>query len=380
MRLLISWLILSSTSAFLPSSRHGFAPKLWLQSPQKEDVDALRDEIAELKAEALRRMEALNAQFSSEADVASTASTSETTLEAPLDTIDYSPRVAVSNAPASREESSSNTAPSTPRSRARDSLNLLDGTRWKVMLNIGREQGTWMPKTWGASGERLLLNGEVDFDSQQLYDREEFLNGITNAKQLKVHHLYLGPTMTEDSREIKVKELGGWRVAQGEGPMGTDILRFYIEIEEDVRHQGGDVYCPKGRVYCTCGYFPIQQQASGLRDRLREEQERLSRQYDDLSAEMESANMWDKIKIGKQLMEVRMEAGRVAQQLNEARVREPERELLRLSRKGDVGLTKEGGVCCKVTKGLALEYHILGKFGVASVDKREDPDDDTPSP
>eukprot|EP00957_Ditylum_brightwellii_P120908 9221616-Ditylum_brightwellii.AAC.1 len=38
--------------------------------------------------------------------------------------------------------------------------------------------------------------------------------------------------------------------------MGTDILRFYVELEKEVRHQGGDVYCPAGRIYCTCGYFP----------------------------------------------------------------------------------------------------------------------------
>jgi hypothetical protein len=71
------------------------------------------------------------------------------------------------------------------------------------------------------------------------------------------------------------------------------------------------------------------------------------------------------------MLDIRMEAGKLGDQLNEARVREPEKSLLRLSRKGDVGLTKEGGVCCKVQKGLAIEYHILGKFGIASIQKRQ---------
>ena len=38
---------------------------------------------------------------------------------------------------------------------------LLDNTRWRLMLNIGRENNTWMPKTWGISGERLLMNLEL---------------------------------------------------------------------------------------------------------------------------------------------------------------------------------------------------------------------------
>jgi hypothetical protein len=197
------------------------------------------------------------------------------------------------------------------------------------------------------------------------------LNGVTNAKKMEVHSIILGPTMTEDSHPIRFKDTGGWRVAPGEGPMGTDVLRFYMEIEEDVRHQGGDVYCPKGRVYCTCGYFPIHQR-SGLRDELEKERQRLSNRYQDLDAEMETASIWDVLKLGKQRLDVRLELKKVEQQLEEARVREPEKALLRLSRKRDVGLTKEGGVCCKVVKGLAVEYHILGKFGVASIDEREE--------
>ena len=54
--------------------------------------------------------------------------------------------------------------------------------------------------------------------------------------------------------------------------------------------------------------------------------------------------------------------------MQEARQREPDKAQLRMSRKGDVGLTKDGGVCCKVQKGLALEYHILGRMEIAAVE------------
>lgn len=355
-----------------------------MESPQKEGVDALKDEIAAMKAEALRRMKALKSELAETNSTLAAASTPpkgvpppqvksvhETATEADAahkeDDTDFAPRVAVSNAP--RRQTTFSPIPTQV-----DNFSLLDGTRWKVMLNIGREPGTWMPKTWGVSGERLLLNAEVEFTSEQLYEREEFLNGIAHAKKMQVRSVALGPTMTEDSRPLRFKDTGGWRVAPGEGPLGTTVLRFYLEIEEDARHQGGDVYCPKGRVYCTCGYFPIHQ-TSDLRSELQKRHRTLTDRYEDLLAEMETASVWDKLKLGKQMLDARAELGRVEQQLQEARVKEPERSLLRLSRKGDVGLTKEGGVCCKVVKGFAVEYHILGKFGLASIEKRDDMND-----
>lgn len=371
MKLLLSLLLVSCAGAFVqPTTSRHYARTIQLhssttQQSHKEEVDELKHEIEDLKAEALRRMQILKTELS-EADESIRSAVQQqqedekaaVTEEKPV--ADFTPQVAVSNAPTKAISI-----------QDVDATSLLDGTRWKVMLNIGREPGTWMPKTWGISGERLLINVEVEFTDEPLYQREEFLNGMVNAKKLEIHHVDLGPTLSEDLRHVQFKDTGGWRVAPGEGPMGTDVLRFYIEIEEEVRHQGGDVYCPKGRVYCTCGYFPMHQ-PSGIQDRLRAEQDRLTIEHDRLSLEMEQAGMLDKLKIGKQMLNIRMEAGKVGDQLNEARVREPEKSLLRLSRKGDVGLTKEGGVCCKVVKGLAVEYHILGKFGVASIEKREE--------
>jgi hypothetical protein len=79
-----------------------------------------------------------------------------------------------------------------------------------------------MPKTWGESGSRLLLNLDVDFSSSQLYEREEFLGGVGGAKILRVNNneLTVAPTITQGSRQLRAID-GGWRVAKGQGPMGT---------------------------------------------------------------------------------------------------------------------------------------------------------------
>ena len=82
-----------------------------------------------------------------------------------------------------------------------------------------------MPSDWGVSGSRLLLNLDVDFTSDQLYDREEFLGGVGGANILRVanNELTVAPSLTEGMRKIRVLD-GGWRVAKGQGPMGTGMF------------------------------------------------------------------------------------------------------------------------------------------------------------
>ena len=88
-----------------------------------------------------------------------------------------------------------------------------------------------MPSDWGISGSRLLLNLDVDFTSEQLYDREEFLGGLGGANVLKVakNELTVAPSLTEGMRKIRVLD-GGWRVARGQGPMGTGSFSFSCNI------------------------------------------------------------------------------------------------------------------------------------------------------
>jgi len=350
----------------------------------KDEADSMRAEIEEMRQEAVKRLEILNKQVQEHGDV---AGTNESEIESTDDNKEPkgvqsepektepepNPLLALSNEQA-QEGAKQEQEHQSAIQKSRKRLELLDDTSWKITLNIGREPGTWMPNDWGESGERLLLNIAVEFSPEQLYEREEFLASMSSAKVLKVvdSQLTIGPSLTEGSRKIAVKN-GGWRIAPGEGPVGTDLLRFYVEIEEDAQHRGCDVYCPKGRVYCTCGYFPMIQRRT-TKDAIRQEQEALSKKYDMLNRENEEdTNMFSlkKVQRAKQLFDVRMDSQELGVRMNKARIREPEKDLLRLSRDGSIGLTKEGGICCKVPKGLAIEYHILGKFGVAALEKKQ---------
>ncbi|KAL3898262.1 MAG: hypothetical protein SGARI_006720, partial [Bacillariaceae sp.] len=151
---------------------------------------------------------------------------------------------------------------------------------------------------------------------------------------------------------------------------------------QETRHQGSDVYLPSGRVYCTCGYFPManrsgEHSGESTKDILQKELHELEARYAKLQTETEldeSLISIDGFKRAKEMMDIRVEADKIGKAVQDARVREPEKALLRLSQDQSVGLTREGGVCCKKENGVAVEYHILGHFEIASMENREHKD------
>lgn len=264
-------------------------------------------------------------------------------------------------------------------------LKLLDDTRWRISLNVHRVEGTWMPKTWGASGDKLRMKIEVEFTSEELYEREDFFNGLSDgSKVLRVvkNEASLGPTMKEGGKTIRVAN-GGWRVCPMEGPLNTAILRWYFDVEEEVRHLGSDIYVPAGRVYGTCGYFPMINRSNvdgrGLskREVYQQELRQMEVKYLSLREEMDRDTdlvSVDKYKRFMEMKNVRKEAKKIKQTIDKELRTEPPKSKLRLSRDQSVGLTPEGGICCKKQNGLTQEYHILGKFEVASIENRDHSD------
>lgn len=133
MKLLVSLLLVSCSGALVLPSRSLAAPAttrlLSSQSSTQQPVEELKHEIEDLKAEALRRMQALKSELM-EADAAEKEKETET------DSV-FSPQVAVSNVVHKEPKANRMEVQST------DETDLLDGTVWKVMLNIGREQGAF---------------------------------------------------------------------------------------------------------------------------------------------------------------------------------------------------------------------------------------------
>jgi hypothetical protein len=113
---------------------------------------------------------------------------------------------------------------------------------------------------------------------------------------------------------------------------------------------------------------------------LRGELDRLVNKYEDLSIEDEADEHFfsmEKVKRTKKMMDLRNQIKATDELITQARIRDPEKAMLRLSRKGDFGVTKEGQVCYKEIKGVSAEYLALGKMEMASINK---PIVESPSP
>lgn len=97
--------------------------------------------------------------------------------------------------------------------------NGLIGTRWKLMLDVGQERGSWMPPAWGRSGDRARAQIVVSFES---------------------------------SGELRVLETGVYdaRVVQWDGPGGWELKGEFVTFW--LPHNGfrrSDVELKPARLY-----------------------------------------------------------------------------------------------------------------------------------
>jgi len=178
--------------------------------------------------------------------------------------------------------------------------------------------------------------------------------------------LTLAPSLKQGIQTFPIKN-GGWRIVYGEGPAGSDILRFFFELEDTISSQS-DIYCPKGRIYCNCGYFPKLNQGNtkNQKEYLRKELDQLQLQAEQIQQEIEADPLWifsvEKIKKNVKLFQLQATIRDTITQFNYASIIQPDASILSFTTNKEVALTKEGGVSCKVTKALVEEYHILGRF------------------
>lgn len=141
--------------ASLPVSSYGFSflsshvtsPRVLstrLLAFQDDSVDSIKSEIEEMRQEALRRIDALNNQLSrSNTTDPSTVgksmdADSVVKQSSPQATVDKNHKPTPSTVATNRP---SYHAKSIARVKKQEVSTLLDDTRWKIMLNVGREPG-----------------------------------------------------------------------------------------------------------------------------------------------------------------------------------------------------------------------------------------------
>ena len=101
------------------------------------ESEELRREIAALREEAQGRLETLEATLTPEDDAAAAPAPSAVALA------DARARATLDET--LLEQGALGAPPAMTKKAPKDSANLLDETRWKVFLDIGREPGRWFP-------------------------------------------------------------------------------------------------------------------------------------------------------------------------------------------------------------------------------------------
>ena len=145
----------------------------------------------------------------------------------------------------------------TPRGRTRaTALNaMLDGTSWRLTLDVGRETGTWMPKAWAASGASLTLPIEVTFTDEILPGDGGFFDpareqhpavdeiSVSASKRMRASAgIFAG---TEGVVVVNITA-GAW-ATWPTGRCGEHRVRFYLDFPDGAQLK--DVSIPAGRVY-----------------------------------------------------------------------------------------------------------------------------------
>lgn len=123
----------------------------------------------------------------------------------------------------------------------------LQGSTWRLTLDVGRLQNTRMPAEWAASGARLSLPIEVTFGDKPVpggemrWDVDE--PACCPAKQLQAT---AGSFVGKDGEESVAVRAGGW-LAEPADRCGMRVLRAYLDFPDGAARN--DAVLPAGRVF-----------------------------------------------------------------------------------------------------------------------------------
>ena len=128
-----------------------------------------------------------------------------------------------------RKESSSGRSPNDSKWRVRDSN--VPGVGYRLAIDIGREEGTWMDPRWGASGRRISLSLDVLF-SDVLADKDlqrTMIKDNFGGQSSSVYRLETAPVarLRNGFDEMKCST-GAYRVDSGGN--GKLTARFCIAV------------------------------------------------------------------------------------------------------------------------------------------------------
>ena len=147
----------------------------------------------------------------------------------------------------------------------------LTNTKWKLKLDIGFQQGSWMPKRfpgWAESGARLPLDVDIEFTSQPCPQRESLVGPKDSTFILKVCNDNEGgqePStyMSERGQEEVTFTNGGYciqrptnNIKNSEGSLvkPEGLLCFWLDCPSGAKKRDAEVF-PNTRIFFTTGVW-----------------------------------------------------------------------------------------------------------------------------
>lgn len=391
-------LVLSSASAAQRSSATSRLLPMQMAQISSRTEDEIREDISRLEKEASERLQNLMDQmddlmaFDSPPESSSTSNLSpedstipskSATMDSPKSLVDPVTTVAASTTPPTQKEQPTK-ATKTPPQRlvqpqipARAPLDLLQDSTWRLVFNVGREEGTWMPKDWARSGDRLRFECKVNFGSHNASrTSDDFFHGRP-VYPLQVSETYLWPTgVGVGRRELCLSGDAFYQVTPT--PEQGDVLRLRIPLGEPLNRS--DVTCPAGHLYVTANYFGLTEWHRPMREYAWQELQEAQQAVEKARKQLEDGDGEENGKHGAlswlglwkpmgELWKAEFELEKKQESYQATVQRYPEKTHMRFDSGRRVALSKEGGLCLKIHSGVAIEYHILGRVEIGCVDR-----------
>lgn len=256
---------------------------------------------------------------------------------------------------------------------------------WRLQLDVGREEGTWMPETWATSGARLLFSVDVSIEAEGAEQRDAELKFMgPNANRVVVLE---DATFVNQNGEqiIRIAEEGGWKVhfSRGSADGAASTCRLWIDLEANPDLPGGQIAAIRNDVSLSAErlYFMAQcwretdfqkgkQRIKPLEQAAREAQERLERQLNHESGDrrLDGKDIVDTLAGSFSMAQLVMDRDNKLRDLREAERTLPGKLV---SLPGHWPGTTEpfvlarGTLAVKRKKLLREEFHIVGKWRAA---------------
>ena len=130
---------------------------------------------------------------------------------------------------------------------------------YRLYVDIGREEGTWMEPRWGASGRRIEFTLDVRFLPGQLASeesRKKMVKDNQGGRSSPVYELQAAPYARLRGGFDEMKCTGGaYRIDQSTKPGQSDTLRFFVTTKGTSDSSYGDVSVPDGGLYFSIPCF-----------------------------------------------------------------------------------------------------------------------------